>query len=74
MKIVRISRDMRPWRAGQDAVLSDELAEKLIKSGEAENPRPYPPADVTAPRKEDRPTIHLPRAKPYFTRKREAKT
>jgi hypothetical protein len=45
-RIVRITRDMRPWSAGQDAVLPDDLAAKLIKSGEAENSRPYPPPDV----------------------------
>jgi hypothetical protein len=49
MRVVRILRNMRPWRAGQDAVLSDELAAKLIAAGDAEDSRPYPPPDV-APR------------------------
>ncbi|HZP88650.1 MAG TPA: hypothetical protein VFB54_17710 [Burkholderiales bacterium] len=46
MKIVTLTRDMRPWRKGQDAVLSDELAKKLLKDGDAQNERPFPPPDV----------------------------
>lgn len=45
--IVRITKDLHPWRKGQDAVIaSDTLAAQLVKSGDAENPRPFPPPDV----------------------------
>lgn len=52
MKTVTLARDMRPWRAGDDVPLSDELAATLVASGEATNPRPFPAgseaADVSA--------------------------
>jgi hypothetical protein len=69
MKIVKLTRDMRPWRAGDDAVLPDELAEKLLKLGEAQDPRPYPPSDVApaAPRE----TLSLKKKPGYFTRKKD---
>ena len=67
-RIVKLTRDMKPWGKGQDAVLPDELAAKMIKSGDAEDSRPFPPPDV-APR--------VPVAAPlppgkgrYITRKR----
>jgi hypothetical protein len=67
MKIVTIERNMRPWRAGQDAVLPDELADKLVKAGDAKDPRPYPPQDVApAVPVTARPTLKP--ARPYFTR------
>jgi len=82
MRVVQLTRDLRPWHKGQDAVLPDDLAERLLKSGEATNPRPFPPADVapqkpvgapvppvtqaTAPTKPTRPTLHR---KDYLTRK-----
>lgn len=68
MRIVTITRDMRPYRAGQDAVLPDDLADKLLKSGEAKDPRPFPPPDV-APAKPVG-TLTLPKSK-YFTRKKD---
>lgn len=47
MKIVRLVKDMRPsGRAGEDIVIPDDMATKLIASKEAENARPYPPPDV----------------------------
>jgi hypothetical protein len=68
MRIVRMTRDMRPWGKGQDAVLPEALAAKLVKDGDAEDSRPFPPPDV-APR--------VPVAAPlppnkgrYMTRKR----
>ena len=39
MKLVRLSRDMAPWHAGDDKLLADELADRLLASGEADNPR-----------------------------------
>ena len=39
MKLVRIIRDMKPWHAGDDKLLADELADMLIANGAADNPR-----------------------------------
>jgi hypothetical protein len=71
MRIVKLTRDMRPYRQGQDAVLPDELAAKLVEKGDAEDSRPYPPVDV-APRVPvgEPPPKTLTRPRPYFTRKR----
>jgi hypothetical protein len=41
MKTVTLKTDMRPWRAGDDVHLPDHVADKLVKDGEAENPRPF---------------------------------
>jgi hypothetical protein len=69
MRIVTLKRDMRPWRAGQDAVVPDAIADMLIKSNEASNPRPFPPPDV-APRVAvgERPVLTLKRPRAYYTR------
>ncbi len=72
-QIVTIVRDMRPWRAGQDAVLPDDLADKLVKAGDAQNPRPYPPQDVAPAVPVGTETLTLKRPRPYFTRKAEGK-
>ena len=66
MRIVTLTRNMRPWSSGQDAVLPDELAEKLIADGDAKNPRPFPPPDVAPAQKVE--AVMQP--KRYFTRKR----
>lgn len=68
MKIVRLVQDMRPsGRAGEDIVIPDDMATKLIASKEAVDPRPFPPPDVA-------PTVPVgivarPRRN-YLTRKR----
>lgn len=69
MKIVRLTKDMHPWRGGQDAVLPDDLAAKVIASGEASDPRPYPPPDVAPAVPVGTKTLTLPR-RGYQTRKR----
>lgn len=46
MRLVTFTCDMKPWSCGQDVVLPDEVAARLVASGEATNPRPYPPPDV----------------------------
>jgi hypothetical protein len=70
MRVVTITRDMKPYRAGQDAVLPDEVAAKLIASGAASNPRPFPPPDVAPAIPVDgKPILKL--ARPYFTRKKK---
>ena len=67
MKIVRMTCDMRPWSKGQDAVLPDDVAKRLIDNKEAEDSRPYPPPDV-------KPQVPVGSIKPpktrYLTRKR----
>jgi len=69
MRIVTITRDLRPWQARQDAVLPDALAERLVKEGAAENPRPYPPADVAPVVQVNAPPAATSR-KRYSTRER----
>jgi len=49
MLTVRLTRDMRPWRAGDTPPLPDDLARQLVAAGEAEDPRPYPPVATPAP-------------------------
>lgn len=68
MKIVTFTRDMRPWQKGEDAVLPDALAAKVIASGEAKDSRPFPPPDV-APAVPVGIEIVRPR-RGYLTRKR----
>lgn len=46
MKIIKLTRDMHPWRKGDDAVVPDALAEQLVSKNEAEGVRPFPPLDV----------------------------
>lgn len=46
MKQVRFTKDMHPWRSGDDGVVPDALAEQLLKDKEVDNVRPYPPKDV----------------------------
>jgi len=49
MRIVTMIKSLRPFMAGDPAVLPDEMAERLINDGEAKDSRPFPPPDV-APR------------------------
>jgi hypothetical protein len=61
MKLVELTRDMRPWRAGDSALVPDVVADAMVKAGEAHNARPFPPeADKPAP----------PPRGTYLTRKR----
>jgi hypothetical protein len=69
MKIVTFTRDMRPWQKGQEAVLPDALAAKVVASGEATDPRPFPPQDVAPTRPVGTPT-EQPQRKRYFTRRK----
>jgi len=39
MILVELTRDMRPKRAGEDIMLPDGVAEALIATGDAKNPR-----------------------------------
>ena len=40
--MVTMTRDLRPVRAGQDAVVEDDLARDLVAQGAAHKPRPWP--------------------------------
>ncbi len=62
MKIVTLTRDMRPWRAGDRPVIPDAVAERLVANGDATDPRPFPPEDVAGPQ------IRPPKGR-YLTRK-----
>lgn len=42
MKTVEFTKDMRPRRRGDNVPLPDEVADRLVASGEAINPRPFP--------------------------------
>lgn len=42
MQTVTLTRDLRPWRAGDSVPLADDVAQKLVDAGEATNPRPFP--------------------------------
>lgn len=46
MKQVTFTKDMAPHKAGESRVLPDPVADRLVASGEASDPRPFPPADV----------------------------
>ena len=59
---VDLTRDLRPWRAGDSPVLQDDVARKLVETGEATNPRPWPPGAVEAAQAAEKPHGR------YFTR------
>lgn len=69
MRIVTMTRDLRPYRDGEPAVVSEALAEILIKDGSAKDSRPYPPPDVAPEVPVRSKTLTLPRHG-YLTRKR----
>jgi len=70
MQMVTLTRDMRPWRKGDTPVLLEELVAKLLKSGEAVDPRPYPPQENAAPAKGTELPLKLPPGR-YLTRKKD---
>lgn len=41
MKTVEFTTDMRPWRAGDRVPLPDDVADRLVASEEAKEPRPF---------------------------------
>ncbi len=43
MKTVTMNRALRPFGAGDVALLPDDLADQLVASGDARDPAPYPP-------------------------------
>ncbi len=73
MRIVTMTRDLRPWRSGEDAFVPDELAEKLIEAGDAKDSRPFPPgskpeAPASAPAPSHKADRLTPRPRRYMTR------
>lgn len=66
--IVTLTKALRPWGAGDKAVLPIDVADRLVKAGEAHDPRPFPPPDVAPPKAAGPPPM-VPR-RPYLTRKR----
>jgi hypothetical protein len=52
MKTVRLSREMRPHHKGADVIMPDDVAEQMVRNGDAEDPRPFPhqPVDAEKPR------------------------
>jgi hypothetical protein len=45
MKLIELTTDLRPWRRGDNVPVPDALADILVASGEATNPRPYLPRE-----------------------------
>ena len=59
MKLVTLTREMRPWCAGQDALLPADTADRLLAEGAATNPRdrfgkPLPPPPPEEPKRKYR--------------------
>lgn len=42
MRAVTMTKDMRPWRAGDRVPLPDDVADRLVSSGDARDPAPWP--------------------------------
>lgn len=55
MKTVYLTTDMRPWRAGDEVHVPNEVAERLVRNGEAKNMRPFNPTGAEQPSTDDRP-------------------
>ena len=70
-KLVEFTTDLRPWRKGDNVPVPDDLADRLVASGEAVNPRPFPtPEPSIADREIVRPPFQ-PETKPrkrYLTK------
>ncbi len=46
MRMVELTKDMRPWRAGDKVPLADDLADRLVADKEATEAGPFPPAGI----------------------------
>ena len=42
MKLVELTRDLRPWCAGDSALVPDAVADAMVKVGEAQSARTFP--------------------------------
>ena len=45
MKLIELTTDLRPWRRGDNVPVPDDMADSLVASGEAINPRSYLPRE-----------------------------
>jgi hypothetical protein len=45
---VTLTRDLRPWRKGDDIHITPALADSLVKKGDATNPRAFVPPNASA--------------------------
>ncbi len=75
MKLIELTTDLRPWRRGDNVPLPDELADKLVASGEGINPRPFTPGTSIAendimrpPLQPERPPDGKPSRRRYLTK------
>ena len=51
MKLVTFAKDMAPHRVGDTRLVPDDVADRLVKSGEASGATPFPPqADAPRPK------------------------
>jgi hypothetical protein len=49
MKKVTMTRDMRPFRANDPAVVEDHVADRLVADGDASDARPWPEDNAVPP-------------------------
>jgi len=71
VKTVTFTRDMKPFRANEDRVLPDDVADQAVAAGDARDPRPFPPADVVFdPREQGQTLKQAPKpARGFLTRR-----
>ena len=55
MKLVELTRDLRPWRAGDSALVPDAVADAMVKAGDGHNARPFPPQAGASAQVDERP-------------------
>lgn len=76
MKLIKLTTDLRPWRRGDDIPVPDDMADKLVASGDAIDPRPYPAREpgiadldiMKPPLQPDRPVDGKPSRRKYLTK------
>ena len=66
MKIVTLNRALRPWGKDDQAVLPDDMAQRLVDSGEARDLRELGAAHATA----TLPPVVEPKRQGYQTRRK----
>jgi hypothetical protein len=70
MLTVTLTKDMRPWRAGDEVPLPDALAEQLVAAGEATGARPFSPEAAPAAATSAPAPAAAPSKRRYMTRSR----
>jgi hypothetical protein len=71
MKTVEFTTDIRPWQRGAKVALPDDVAARLVASGEAVNPQPFTAAEVEAEDPQKKPKLGLPERGKYQTKARQ---